>query len=536
MRKKLLLLMLVLILVLVFFSGCVPLFVSNARLKLYVTDYNSGYAVADATVKLYYEGTKIMEGTTNEDGLVIFNIPTNVDSGYVDFVVLKEGHSVTRFNNVLFEKDKTTTIETQLRVASFGPTSTETPAEINVKFYEDSSKATELSFIDNVLTINNDIFYEVNVNTMEYDVKYIYVKLGSVPGSGFLTNPRAIFYESPAEGSLSISGFTGITPLYVVTFDQNENMVVNVYYLNIQKEDVTVENPYEVEKIDPSIFAYTRRGGVAFYNEPIKIDKKGVPEFEKNFGTEAAPMKDTNLWVEIYWVLWEDSSAYLTTDQPEAYVVYRSFDGVNFEEIATVPEGYNYYRDKSPQLEAGKEVWYQVAAKYGDFVATPTFLGSVIPLDLFGIKYLSPTDGSTNVSTNPLFAWEVVNPVSSEEGKPVYYFDIWLYDETLNDYGYYSLSVPGYPYYSFIGTYATVVAFEFNNPPFGWWVDFAAGGWYQYDTLQKNKTYEWGNELAVAIVADDDSEAYAIYADQARIIDPFGVEAEIYNTFTTGEN
>lgn len=536
MRKKLLLLMLVISLVFVFFSGCVPFGVSSTGLKLYVTDYNSGYVVSGATVKVYYEGTKIMEGTTNDKGLVFFNIPTNVDSGYIDFVISKEGYAVSRFNNVKFEMEKTFTIETQLRKPSVGKTTTEIPAEINVKFYEDSSKATELILNDNELTVNDDIYYEVKVNTSEYDVKYIYVKLGSIPGAGFLTNPRAIFYESPAEGTLSISGFTGITPLYIVTFDQNENMVVNVYYLNIKKEEVSVENPYEVEKEDPSIFAYTRRGGVAFYNNPIKIDKKVVPDFERSSGIEAAPMKDTNLWVEINWVLWKDSTASLTTDEPEAYVIYRSFDGETFEEIATVPEGYNYYRDKSPQLEVGKEVWYKVAAKYSNFVATPTLLGSVIPLDLFEIKYLNPTDGATNVSINPVFAWEVINPVTSEEGTPLYYFDIWLYDNTVNELGYYSLSVPGYPYYSFLATSATAVAFEFNNPPFGWWVDFALGDWYQYDSLQKNKTYEWGNELAVAIVADEDSEAYSIYADQNNVIDPFGVEAEIYNTFTTGEN
>ncbi|MDK2885658.1 MAG: hypothetical protein PWP54_216 [Thermosipho sp. (in: thermotogales)] len=536
MRKKLLFFTLILGLLIVFFSGCVPFSIFSTNLEMYVTDYNSGYAVSEATVKVYYNGIKISEGTTNSEGYIILSIPTNIESGYLDFVITKEGYAVTRFNNVMFEKNKTTTIETQLRKPSVGITTTEVPAEINVKFYEDSSKTNELMLNGNILNVNSDFYYEINVNTTEYDVKYIYVKLGSIPGAGFFTNPRSIFYESPAEGTLSISGFVGLVPLYIVVFDQNENMVVNVYYINIERGEITVNNPYEVEKIDPSIYAFTTRGGIQFYNNPIKINKEAVPDYNRENQLEAAPEKDTNLWVEIYWIAWEDSSASLTAEQPEAYVIYRSFDGENFEEIATVPEGYDYFRDKSPQLAAGKEVWYKVAAKYGDFVATPTLLGSVVPLDVFGINYLSPTDGATNVSTNPTFAWEIVNPITSPEGDTLYLFDIWLYDLTLNDLGYYSISGPGYPYYSFFGTYGTSVSFDFNNPPVGWWVDYAAGGWYSYDTLQKNKTYEWGNELAVAIVSDDDSEAYSIFADQAGIISPFEIEAEIYNTFTTGEN
>ncbi|SHH16348.1 hypothetical protein [Thermosipho atlanticus] len=536
MKKRLLFLTLLVSTIFIFFSGCVLFNVSTTGLELFVTEYNSGYAVSDATVEVFYHGEKIMEGTTDSEGHVVFSIPTNVDYSYLDFVISKDGYAVTRFNNVRFEAEKTTTIETQLRKSSVGVTTTKEPINITIKFYTDSSKATELTLNNNMLTINNDIYYVINVDTSEYDVKYIYVKLGGIPGSGFFTTPRTIYYESPAEGTLSISGFSGLVPLYVVVFDQNENMVANVYYFNISKE-IIFENAYVVEKEDPSIFAYTRRGGLEFYNNPIKINKKAIPEFNSERKITAAPIKDTNLWVEISWTLWEDSSASATTDEPEGYVIYRSFDGENFEETATVPAGYNYYRDKSPQLEAGKEVWYEVAAKYGDYVATPTLLGSVVPLGMFDIKYLSPVDGATDVSINPTFSWEIVNPVESPEGQPVYYFDIWLYDNTLNDYGYYSLSGTGYPYYSFIGTYATSVSFDFNNPPSGlWWVDYGIGDWYQYNVLQKNKTYEWGNELAIAIVGDDDSIAYSIYADQAGIFDPIGVEAEIYNTFTTGEN
>ncbi|OOC42070.1 hypothetical protein [Thermosipho sp. 1074] len=534
--KKVFLFSVVSVLLLLLLSGCFLVDTTPVTLKVYVTDYNSGAAVSDAKISLLHNGIEKLDIYTNEKGEALINLPTNRDIIYVDLIVTKDGHSVTRINNLKLEKGKENIFETQLRVSSSGKTNVLEPLTVNLELYGDSAMSKNLSFVDNVLDVSTDtLYYKVTVESNEYKEKYIYVKLGSVPGSGFFTNPRDINYGSPAEGSISTVGFDGLVPLYVAAFDQNENLVVNVYYLNIHRKGKSVDNYYQVEYKDGArIFAYTRRGGIAFYGGSDKINKKADITLRK---PQAAPEKDTNLWVEVKWISWEQSSASSTTDQPDAYVVYRSFDGESFEEIATVPEGYNYYRDKSPRLEVGKEVWYKVGAKYGDYVATPTLLGSVVPLDIFGIKYISPVDGATNVSTNPIFSWEIVNPVESKEGTPVYYFDIWLYDNTVNDSGYYSLSKSGYPKYNFLITTATSVEIEFSNPPLGlWWVDYAAKTWYPYVTLQKNKTYEWGNELAVAVVSDEDSEAYSIYADLGKIFDPFKIEAEIYNTFTTGEN
>ena len=71
----------------------------------------------------------------------------------------------------------------------------------------------------------------------------------------------------------------------------------------------------------------------------------------------------------------------------------------------------------------------------------------------------------------------------------------------------------------------------YYNPSFDpnyWW-------YYPYDKLEPNKTYEWGMDLAVAYVVDGDSAAYSIAVDYGYGYDYFGVEADIFNTFTTGE-
>ena len=58
--------------------------------------------------------------------------------------------------------------------------------------------------------------------------------------------------------------------------------------------------------------------------------------------------------------------------------------------------------------------------------------------------------------------------------------------------------------------------------------------YYPYDKLEPNKTYEWGMDLAVAYTMDEDSAAYSIAVDYGYGYDYLGVEADIFNTFTTG--
>lgn len=542
--KKVLIFSTMFLFVFLLFSGCVQQFLSQeypASLEVYVTDYRSGAAVEEATVTVFDEsGSKVAEKVTDGKGFVKFDLKMNDTVKYFDVKIEKENYGITRLNNYMISGLETKKLELTLRKTAYDTSKASDKITINASFFEDEgmSKTLNLTKFNLNKFSGDELYYKINVlSGTGYDVNHVYVKVGGVPGSGFFTNPRNIYYDTEIEGSISLDGFSGKVPVFVAVFDQNENLVVNAYYLTLVKESGDY-NMYVVEKPSDSgsvnLKAYTRRAGIKFYSNDIQKSAVSEMKFEK---PNAAPDKDLNMWIEVNWVKWEDSSASSTTDKPEAYVVYRSFDGVNYELIARVPSDTNYYRDSSAQLEAGKEVWYKVGSYYSGKISSLTDLGSVVPLGMFDIKYISPTDGATDVSTNPTFEWEVVNPIESPEGSAIYYYDIWLYDETLNDYGYYSLSASGYPKYNFIGTVATSVSFAFDNPPAGlWWVDYGARGWYQFNTLQKNKTYEWGNELAVAIVSDEDSEAYSIYADQGKIIDPFGIEAEIYNTFTTGEN
>ncbi|QTA37200.1 hypothetical protein JYK00_05470 [Thermosipho ferrireducens] len=527
-------------------TSCLQLFpLLTGGIEFYVTDYNSGAAVEGASVKILDESGGIRgEGVTDTEGKVTISSVLKGDEELLDVVITKSGYAVTRIEGLKLTKDSTTLNEAKLRVASVGVTKSLNPIEVDVKFFEDATKATPVDLSN----VTGDVYVSIIATGMEYDVSIIYAKAGNVPGSGFLTSPRLYVSNSTTvEGTITVAGFEGETPIYVVVFDKNDNMLEKIFYANINKVSKEVKG-YEIEKVseatgDYNLAAYTRRGGIKFYGGRDSIFNKKdrvVPEFfKKTRRINAAPEKDTNLWIEVYWVAWENSSASSTTDEPEAYRVYRSFDGTNYEAIATVPSGYDYYRDASPQLEVGKETWYGVAAVYPGYEATMVKLGSVVPLDVFEVKYISPTDGATNVSRDPVFSWEIINPVKSSEGNPVYYWDIWLYDETLNDYGYYSLSGYGYPYYSMFITEVTGVSFKFSAPPSGaWWVDFGAGSWYSYNELQANKTYEWGNELMVAVVEDatDNTVAYSIHTDLGKRFDPFSIEPEIYNTFTTGEN
>jgi hypothetical protein len=228
---------------------------------------------------------------------------------------------------------------------------------------------------------------------------------------------------------------------------------------------------------------------------------------------------------------------------PKAYRIYRSFDNVTYEPIATVPSNVYYYRDYSAELKPLKKVYYAVASVYDGFEAPYTVIGDVIPLPMFDVVYESPVNGSTGVPRDLTFKWKFVGIPNTAEGKVTYLYDIWLYDTVVNDYCYYSIGTnPTSGSYSIFDTTSDTptVEFKFSDFTSGTyrWIDFASKSWYPYDKLQANKVYEWGNELLVARVIDttDRSIAYAIKVDDNKFYDPWGVKTEIYHRFVTGEN
>jgi hypothetical protein len=521
MKPKLLLLFLASLIVLILLSGCIAILITQGTLKLYVVEYNAGKAVPNATVKLFNpRGALRASGTTDENGYFEKTLLLSTDPSTFTLIVKKDGYALSKVIGIGLTSLKDNEYEIQLRKATVGTPSSDDILQAEINFYTDETKATPVD----LLNLSEDPYFEVNINesTAEFGVKYIYVKAGGTPGSSFLTNPR-LFFESTtsASGTISLDGLNGLTEIHVLIYDHNDDRVDYVFYANVNKPSTSVQT-YVVE--DGQITAYTRRAAIGFYSEePITkaIDFEG------------------NLWIEVSWTPWENSSASPTTDKPEGYAIYRSFDGINYEKIGVVPSSYSTFRDGSAQLDVGKRTYYKVSAVYPGYEGIPADLGDVVPLDVFNVELLTPANNATNVSRDPTFSWKVTNELTSPEGTPEYWYDLWMYDYTQNENGQILapvVDVGGNIYLLYFGgENATQVSVNFSNYNWYYW---ALGTYYPYSQLQGNKTYCWGVEYAVAQVTDpnDNSVAKSIAIDLGAYDDPFGLEPDFYNTFITGSN
>ncbi|WP_448379038.1 Ig-like domain-containing protein [Fervidobacterium sp.] len=499
----------------------------TGSLIVYVTDYKSGAAVGGATVELKAGNNTVATTNTDETGKALFSNVLLSSTTDFDIVIKKDGHARTYIEGLRLRHAETVKFETQLRVSRLGPTTSDKPFELEFEIYDANGN---ILLPDSNLTTDT-VRVVGQATSTEYTFNLWYVKVGGVPGTGVFTNPRAIGYSGSILATQSAKEFEGMTPVLIDVYDQNDNRYEKIVYINVIRQPVSNIVPYIVQKyttIAPTsynILAYTRNQAIEFY-------KKGI--------NPTAAGKGQNLYIEVRWRPWYSASG---TAMPKAYRIYRSFDNVTYEPIATVPYNYYYYRDYSAELEPLKKVYYAVSSVYDGFETPYTVIGDVIPLRMFDVVYESPVNGSTNVPRDPTFKWTFDGVASTEEGTVTYLYDIWLYDLVVNDYCYYSIGTnPTSGSYSIFLTPADspTVEFKFSEFTSGAyrWIDFASRAWYPYDKLQANKVYEWGNELLVARVIDsnDRSVAYAIKVDDSGFIDPWGVKTEIYHRFVTGEN
>lgn len=537
----------------------------SATFILYTSEFNSGSVVEGATVVVKdSEGTVRGTGTTNEKGKATVIAWVKSDVEELNAFISKPGHAKDAIFGIRFSKDQTYQLTTTLRKAKLGETTKDVPIDVDVEVYTDSSKATPLD-LNNVTS--DTIYVVVTATPTEFTggINVIYSKANGIPGTSFFAGQRLYGSGvSHVEGTVSVKEFVGVIPLVTDVYDHNDNKVEKLLWLNLVRTPTPDVLGYEVEKYTSrfttsyDLLAYTRRSAVEFYSKPpIEKNVTAANPIDKVNGAPA----DTNLWVEVRWLLFASSTQKSSKTAPKSYNIYRSFDGINYDLIATTSA--MPYRDSSPLLEVGKETWYAVSAVYDGYEATKTVIGSVIPLPMVQIEYTGPLNGATNVSRDPTFGWkykglEAYTPAAGDTTKTLKYrWNIWLYDETVNDYGYYSLgyvqSGKAY-YYSFL-TDSTSVELKFSDfyyensyeDPGYYWVDFGAVAPYAHDKLQANKTYCWGNELLAAqleyngLSQEDPTKkfksiSYSVHTDVVPNLTSYAIDPEVYNTFTTGSN
>jgi len=530
----------------------------------YVSEFNSGPVVQGVNVTVKdADGTVRGSGTTDANGKASISVTMYSSKEELNVFFSKSGYARTTILGLKLNNDEPYTLSTTLRKATVGETTKEIPIDVDVKVYTDNTKTTEANI--NNMTLDS-IYVVVTATPTEFKegINLIYAKANGIPGTSFFAGQRLyVSGASKLEGYISVKEFNGTIPLVVDVYDHNDNKVEKLIWINV-KRNIPAVTPYEVEKYTSryttsyDLLAYTRRSPVEFYSKPpIEKNVTAANPVDKVNGAPA----DTNLWVEVRWLPFANSTQATSRTAPKSYNLYRSFDGINYDLIATTSA--MPYRDSSPLLEVGKETWYAVSAVYDGYEAPMTIIGSIIPLPMVQIEYTGPINSATNVSRDPTFGWtykglEAYTPAVGDTTKTLMYiWDIWLYDEIVNDYGYYSLGYvsKGNAYYYNFTSNVPQVQFKFSDfyyvnsyEDYGfYWVDFGIAKPYAYDKLQANKTYCWGNELLAAqleyngLSQEDPTKkfksiSYSVHTDLAPNLTPYAIDPEVYNTFTTGSN
>jgi hypothetical protein len=523
-----------------------------------VVAYNAGPAVGAADVVVKSGNYVLAQDVTDENGEITFDVANFHEK--INVEIKKEGYALSKVEGLKVADFVNNIKEVQLREAILDPDpDTQTFPEIKLTFYNLNENS-----LDITQPVTEDFLLRVDVDSQN-SPQIIYAKIGGDPGAGFFGPRESASDTRTAYFFMDISNYNGEVPLYVEFVDYNDNIVQKIEYLTINREVEEVEEELFVPLswVDFGLWnlvAYTRNQGVEFYSRDNLVEtmsekfdssnNKLPQDFNsmKNFGKslEAAP-EGTNLWVEISWVDYDtlDEAGLIDPNEirPDAYNVYRSFDGVSYTKIGIAEDG--YFLDPSSQNAPNKKVWYAVSSYRGDEESELVELGSLVPLDSFSVNLKSPADRAKNVSRQPTFVWEPTKELTSPESEVEYYYTMWIYDLVQSE----NYMLPGILIGSDIYTYdfMTLGAEEVSVTFLGsegsseyddlsWFLYLPDGiYYYEYDKLEPAKTYDWGVDYAYAVSYDLDSVAYSIAIDYGWGIDPLGgVMPEIHNEFTTG--
>ncbi|ODN30809.1 hypothetical protein [Fervidobacterium thailandense] len=487
------------------------IFVYEHLLTLNVSEYNSGPSVEGACVLLFdNSGEKIDEAYTTAEGKVCFNkTPKRV-------VITKPGHATTviDFAGPVFP----IVLDTTLRRCKFSPTGGNISIDYEI-----------LNLSDQRMMPNSEGVYEVDYSSSPvikvkasaysetFEISHMYLKLGSTPGAEFFTSPRVYVQGSVLTAEVDLASFCGIVPLFIEAYDANDNRYTLVVPLRITRSWGSLGNYYTVEKPgDFAIKSFTIRQDVRYYSTTS--------------GSLPSPLgapPGTNLYVEVSWRKWEESTQFGKSPKPVAYRIYRSSDGQNFFPIGIVPSSTNLFRDSSPELFPGRRVWYAVSSVY-DFGESPrTVLGSVVPLPMVNITGVQPADNATGVSVKPTFSWKFTG-LEALRGKVTYYYDLWLYD-TIVDRKYYEAYAGDK---SIFTTKSETVSVRFED--FVW----KRPSGETISELLVGHPYEWGLELIVAEWRDESNSSISISlnCDYNSKFGAYQIPPERYYLFVTGGN
>ncbi|MGQ9856994.1 MAG: hypothetical protein ACUVQF_09685 [Fervidobacterium sp.] len=488
-----------------FLSSCsiLPLKTSKTdfTVNIYVAEYNSGPAVDGATVTLLKHGQVLEEKITQSDGTISFVLKGY--SGPYDICIRKDGFANTDIKLLNVHSD--ITLNTTLRRPKFSA-AVDNDISINFKIYESNKMFVRYnpnsSSVYELLNLNM-IYIDAQANASKLGISHMYAKLGTSPGAEYLTSPRLYSESDRLSGEISLEAHSGKTYLFLDAYDLNDNRFELIIPVEIRRFTELSTSYYKVEYPSPAIYSYHLNTSTKYY-------------------TLSSEKQRTNLYNVIRWYTFSESSQRFVAKEPVGYNIYKSYDGIKFSKIATLPSDAKSYID-TYNNQVGKRVWYAISANYLGIEGPRVILGSVEPLPMVSISGVEPTDGASEVSTKPVFKWKFVG-LESYEGKVKYLYDIWIYDLTVNSRTYH---------------YPLIEEPFFETDDANVEIRFSDYSWYNLpgNELQVGKPYEWGPELIAAKWEDSENNSLAlsVNCDYNFKVSPVVIEPEKYYLFITGD-
>lgn len=548
--KRIMFLLATTLILIILLTGCPQVVIETpthtGQILVTVVEYMTGPVLSGAEVLVSDNNDNLLgTGVTNTNGEALLNLEwfDNGAEKAITILVKKDGFapSVVEGFKIVGTPFEAAVLEI-LEVEMAANQATINPEWDSYPNFEVIIKDGDDNLLDTT-SIATDFTVEINfIGENEWETwDVLYAGLGYIPWA------QARDLRSVEEASTSytfpLAGNDGIVPLHVVVYDHNRARVDRVIPLNFVNNGETQLELYA--PVDLFAVSWTRPiKDIAFYGGSKLLSK--LPVDTENHFSEAS--KDSfdfgNIFTEIDWTLPDDDTGIV------GFNVYRSADGENFNKIAF--RNTNYAIDNSIGLETGKEYFYKVRSVYEDgSESADSDTISVVPLEAFDVKLLSPANRETDVARRPTFRWvptmkghpdkaPVLGGGLIDEAEIYYGYQPWIYDTNLTD------GQHIFPINDLFGEFFSygpeTISMKFLDP---FWLDWAIY-WayitpetgmilYPFNSLEAYKTYEWGLDYAYAYYEDEDSLAISIASDLGYGLDPFGeIKDEYYNRFTTG--
>ena len=505
----------------------------KATISGYVVDMKGGEPVVGSTVTVLQTGS---ETVTDENGFYSIEVLP----GRYSLRFTKEGYATAEVRGLITFEAQTryNTIQRPL----FDPDVTTRSPKLRVRlpqWYEPGDTVT--------VKIKGSVR-----QPKKNDFRMLDVAIGQPSGSSAYLNHSVRrkwvpgFDGSEVEVKLSTEGYTGIVPIYILTYDINNNRTEIIRYIyregsdelpdplapvNLKAEattfgDIAVFGPLSVPSLSGSKLVSALK---ARNIEAVAVMAKEVREASNNASLQGEELRKAISWVDLSFEY--DPEA----DPPEAFEIFRKrADESNFfmvgrvaaADIKTEDGGYAF-RDANPGVQPGVELTYRVEAVNGNKrAASETY--TLTPLPPFYVSAISPADNVAGVDVKPNYL------MSLENSAEVNLLAVIVSDRVQSDGGF------DVQYFSPVFVVPGVDG-EFN--PFDGYVgiphgtyETSNGGYAIYgDILQPFHAYDWMPfAVTVSLNADGEIEASSIAADYFKLWGPYPVEDGPVNTFLTG--